>query len=229
MDQDKGGRPREGAEAKRAPLNMRTSPIIRARLEREADRNYCSLTQEVERRLQMTFDFDDNRGGGHNQAFFTMAIGAIRMVEERTGKTWNADAETFWAAKAAVERLMQAERPNNPPMPDGWQAAKQEQAAAEAAWNAAKAALDLHKGSAGDGLLGLLARGGSRTPEFEERLDGLQQDYIAASDRMINAQGASIAMIEPLAAAQKAAQAEGVGNAETMLQTYGPKLHAATQ
>ena len=31
------------------------------------------------------------------------------------------------------------------------------------------------------------------------------------------------------AAAQKAAQAEGVGNAETMLQTYGPKLHAATQ
>ena len=43
---------------KRAPLNMRTSPALRAKIEAAAAINYRSLTQEVEFRLERSFHED---------------------------------------------------------------------------------------------------------------------------------------------------------------------------
>jgi hypothetical protein len=42
----------------RQPLNMRTSPELRARLEESAERNRLSLTQEVMRRIDQSFEAD---------------------------------------------------------------------------------------------------------------------------------------------------------------------------
>jgi hypothetical protein len=113
MDVGKGGRPREGEEAKRAPLNMRTSPQIRARLEAEAEKNACSLTQEVERRLQLTFDSDTNFGGSHNYTFFRMVMATVHTIEQRNKAIWVDDQDTFWAVRAAISHLMEINAPSD--------------------------------------------------------------------------------------------------------------------
>lgn len=55
------GRPPEHGpgQTKRAPLNMRTSPDLRAKIEAAAENNGLSLSQEVERRLLASFDYED--------------------------------------------------------------------------------------------------------------------------------------------------------------------------
>ncbi|WP_419816137.1 hypothetical protein [Glacieibacterium sp.] len=110
-EKNRGGRPRQGPEVKRAPLNMRTSPAMRTQLEEAADARGWSLTQEVEARLQRTFDEDSYRGGSHNGAFFHLAVASARSIEERNGGRWDEDIETFWAVKAAVNSLLEVNRP----------------------------------------------------------------------------------------------------------------------
>jgi head-tail adaptor len=53
------GRPRHSpGEVKRVPLNMRTTPSLRAELEEAAGKSGRSLAQEVESRLERTFSED---------------------------------------------------------------------------------------------------------------------------------------------------------------------------
>ncbi len=113
----KNGRPTEGAEAKRSPLNMRTSPELRAMIERAADMNGLSLTQEVERRLRTSFIFDENRGGAHIGALANMVCSAIQMIELRTGQRWMDDFDTFTQVRAATERLLLWESPGSRDVP----------------------------------------------------------------------------------------------------------------
>lgn len=51
-----GGRPREGAEVKKAYLNMRTDPQLRARVGASAARRGLSIAQEVERMIRCQLD-----------------------------------------------------------------------------------------------------------------------------------------------------------------------------
>jgi predicted HicB family RNase H-like nuclease len=53
-----GGRPRHGAEAKKAPLNLRTDPNLRAQIEQLAQRDGLSLTQEAERLIRLGLERD---------------------------------------------------------------------------------------------------------------------------------------------------------------------------
>lgn len=53
-----GGRPRHGPQAKKAPLNLRTDPDLRAQVERLARRDGVSLTQEVERLVRLGLERD---------------------------------------------------------------------------------------------------------------------------------------------------------------------------
>lgn len=53
------GRPKKDrADAKRCPLNMRTTPALRERLEKCAARSGRSLAQEVEYRLEQSVMVD---------------------------------------------------------------------------------------------------------------------------------------------------------------------------
>lgn len=106
-----GGRPTQGSEAKRAPLNMKTSPSLRRSLEVAAGKTGRPLTQEVEARLERTFAEDAIRGGAHNAAFFHLAVASAVQIETRNGSGWHEDIETFWAVKAAVNRLLDLNRP----------------------------------------------------------------------------------------------------------------------
>ncbi len=105
------GRPTEGNTAKNAPLNMRTSPETRTRLEQAADINGRSLTQEVERRLWTSFIFDDSRGGPHIASLANMICATIQMLELETGKRWMDDFETFAAVRGSIERLLEWRNP----------------------------------------------------------------------------------------------------------------------
>ncbi|WP_294211386.1 hypothetical protein [uncultured Sphingomonas sp.] len=107
----KVGRPAEGKAAKNAPLNMRTSPDLRAKIEAAADANGRSLTQEVERRLITSFIFDDSRGGPHIGAFANMVCAVIQNVELDTGVRWMDDFDTFARVRGAVERLLEWRNP----------------------------------------------------------------------------------------------------------------------
>lgn len=54
----RGGRPRHGPAVKKAPLNLRTDPDLRARIERLAERDGLSLTQEAERLIRLGLERD---------------------------------------------------------------------------------------------------------------------------------------------------------------------------
>jgi hypothetical protein len=53
-----GGRPRHSAEVKKAPLNLRTDPALRAEIERLAERDGLSMTQEAERLIRLGLERD---------------------------------------------------------------------------------------------------------------------------------------------------------------------------
>ena len=128
------GRPAERESAKLAPPNMRTSPQLRAQIEKAADDNGRSLTQEVERRLMTSFIFDEVRGGQHINAFANMLSSTIHRLEVRFGKRWVDDPETFAAVKAATFRLLDWDSPRIDPGAayHEWQEAKGQRMAAQA-------------------------------------------------------------------------------------------------
>jgi predicted HicB family RNase H-like nuclease len=53
-----GGRPREGVHAKKAPLNLRTDPELRARVEASAAQHKITLTKAVERLVRRGLEAD---------------------------------------------------------------------------------------------------------------------------------------------------------------------------
>lgn len=53
-----GGRPRERAEIKKAPISIRTVPELRDEIERLSHRNGLSFTQQVERLLRIGLESD---------------------------------------------------------------------------------------------------------------------------------------------------------------------------
>lgn len=66
---------------RRSPLNMRTTPKLRAMLEAAAASNGRSLIQEVEYRIARSFDMDRAPEGR-----FTLCMGSRSFTPEEYGK-----------------------------------------------------------------------------------------------------------------------------------------------
>lgn len=84
MAEKLGGRPRHGAEAKKAPLNMRTDPELRKRIEAAARNRNLSLTQEVERRLRQSFILEKAGPGLEFMAHIT--VHSAEWIQRHTGE-----------------------------------------------------------------------------------------------------------------------------------------------
>jgi hypothetical protein len=136
MEGRKVGRPRKGDTAKRAPLNMKTTPQLRDRMQRAADANGRALTQEVEARLDRSLDRDDQFGGQHVATFVDLLGMTIRVIEQRHGARWIDEPGTYDAVEAASLRLLGWNRPREPDMH------YVKMAEVHRAWNAAHAAYD---------------------------------------------------------------------------------------
>jgi hypothetical protein len=101
-------------ERKRAQIPVRTSAALRERLRVDAAANDRSLTEEIERRLNLSFQFEDELGGAHTAQFFRSAAVGMRQVEERTGKRWTEDTETWRAVQVLIDRHIRNWRPTPP-------------------------------------------------------------------------------------------------------------------
>lgn len=141
-----GGRPRQGEQVKRAPLNLRTDPRLRERIEDAADSHGWSLTQEVETRLISSFTLEQECGGPHIRSFTTMLAAAMFRIETRTGKRWNEDRTTFAAVRSAIDLLLKGERPRLPAPEDGpLEQASSALTIARDKWKAARSALNEYR------------------------------------------------------------------------------------
>ena len=94
-----------GEGRKRWILSIRTTAEGRERLLKAADHNGRSLSEEIETRLQLSFQRDDAYGGFANAAFVNLLGSLIRDAEAETGERWRADPATW---RVARERILQA-------------------------------------------------------------------------------------------------------------------------
>lgn len=177
----KTGRPVEGGAPKLAPLNMRTSPQLREQIEKAADLNGRSLTQEVERRLMTSFIFDEVRGGPHIGSLANMVCASIQMIEQDTGHRWMDDFDTFTMVRAAMERLLAWKNPGADLREQVKLLKKQEVTQTKAT----QARVDLlafreAKGLApvGIGVLSMAQAAGKSIADYKTREDWAIEDYV---------------------------------------------------
>ena len=76
---------------KRWILSMRTTNDGRERIKEAAEANGRSLSEEIENRLERSFQNDDRAGGFANAAFVDLIGATIRDVEADTGLSWRSD------------------------------------------------------------------------------------------------------------------------------------------
>ncbi|GGH12607.1 hypothetical protein GCM10007036_10590 [Alsobacter metallidurans] len=120
------GRPKKSdEEAKRAPLGFRTTRELRAKLEEAADASGRSLAQEMEIRLERSFDFvqivdraikttiaatsamvEEKRlsavGGSHNAQLGELIAYIAFLVEAEREKRWTEDQDTRHAVESRL-------------------------------------------------------------------------------------------------------------------------------
>jgi hypothetical protein len=99
---NRGGRPTERDEAKRAPINMRITPATRSALDAAAAREGRSLAQEIEQRLERSLELEKAQGGPATAALVATIVADIAEIERLTGKSWAVDNETYFAVRRAV-------------------------------------------------------------------------------------------------------------------------------
>ena len=107
------GRPKLAAgEGKKTPINMRTTAVLRARLDMEAAASGRSLAHEVEHRLEKSFNDEDARlqGFGSEGRLTTMRLLALaaELAETSTGKDMLTDTETAENAYDAMTGVLDA-------------------------------------------------------------------------------------------------------------------------
>lgn len=108
------GRPRHGDTEKRKALNLRTTDEMRALLEAAAVEGGRSLTQEVERRLASTFKVSASAQTSALGPMLRRLATVVDLAEQRTGKQWDTDPETFWAVRAGFNDLVDRLMPEEP-------------------------------------------------------------------------------------------------------------------
>jgi hypothetical protein len=105
-------RTRRGGQAKRHPLNMRTTEAMRRRLEQAVEASGRSLVQEVEHRLERSFTqdeaFEATLGGKHNADLIRAFTTATWLIERATGKQWSQDLATAHQVRHALSTIVLA-------------------------------------------------------------------------------------------------------------------------
>jgi Arc-like DNA binding domain len=113
----RGRPPIPEADRKRANLTFRTRSGMREKLEAAAAQSGRSVSEEVEYRLERSFQqaesIADILGGVATANLLLLISMAIQEVEKATGKSWREDAGTYDRMKlAAIYILNEAPRPD---------------------------------------------------------------------------------------------------------------------
>ena len=111
----KRGRPAlPAAERKLSSMGFRPTPALRADLERAAEDNGRSVSQEIQSRLERSFLDEGALGGPELYELFRILAGTAKLVEARTQKRWFDDWKTALAVQTAWKRLTIAFMPKVP-------------------------------------------------------------------------------------------------------------------
>jgi hypothetical protein len=108
------GRPQQGPQRKTRSLNLKTSDELRALIETAAAEGGRSLTQETERRLAASFGVSASAMTTEVGPLLRRLATVVDLAEQRTGKRWDADPETFWAVRAGFNDLVDRLMPDEP-------------------------------------------------------------------------------------------------------------------
>lgn len=220
-EKSKGGRPKHGEAAKRSPMNMRTTPQLRERIEEAASVFGYSLTQEVERRLISSFVFDDTYGGIHNNTLVSLLGSTIRAIEEERGANWREDDATWYAVKAAADRLLRWHRPKSK-ADDQLNALIAESEASRAALDQCTQALDDFRTSVGIiSVRGVAFDSPTKQPAPTGMFGGGLAQYLNPRAKMTEEQVQEEAKLE--FAVQEARERDKVAN-EALMSRIRPKV-----
>ncbi len=113
-----GPKPRGPFEGKRKTLTTRITERTRRRLDEASEATDRSLSQEIEFRLEESFQRDrfenaifEALGGREHYPLLVMVGNAVRMVEEGSGQRWHQDFETAAQVKNAITTIIDAFSP----------------------------------------------------------------------------------------------------------------------
>jgi len=115
----RGGRPSERDEAKRAAVAVRTTPTIKAMLKAAADARGRSITQEIEQRLERSFDDERLLGGSASASLLRRLLSLIEDAETEAGAAWHESYVAYHAVRRSLlEGIPQLMALRRPPMPN---------------------------------------------------------------------------------------------------------------
>nr|WP_128083353.1 hypothetical protein [Methylobacterium sp. B34] len=98
-------------ENKRSPLNMRTTAKLRDALEKEASKADRSLAQEVEARLERSFQEDELLAAfigdqTHSQLLIRVLASTVRRIEGLRGDRFVDSPETAWHCRNGINFVL---------------------------------------------------------------------------------------------------------------------------
>jgi hypothetical protein len=113
MDQPKAarGRPSKGDEAKRHSVGIRTTKALKDKMEVSCAASGRSMAQEIEYRLEQSFR--DEAESADTRTLLRMISSMIFLIEHQTGKSWRDDSDSWLAVKAAVDKVLDDNRPDD--------------------------------------------------------------------------------------------------------------------
>lgn len=92
-------------------LSVRTSNELHVKLQGALRESGRTLTQEVEMRLERSFQRDDFVGGARNAAFLDLLGAGIKEIEVSTSGSWLSEVQTWDQVADLVGRLVGERRP----------------------------------------------------------------------------------------------------------------------
>jgi hypothetical protein len=102
----RGRPPLKSGEAKRASFNTRLRNALKEQLEESARAAGRSLSEEIESRLERSFDRAESLGGLEYEALFQMMAAAARVIEARLGRSPFSDPMASAVARNAWRQII---------------------------------------------------------------------------------------------------------------------------
>ncbi len=102
----RGRPPLKSGEAKRASFNTRLRNALKEHLEESARAAGRSLSEEIETRLERSFDRTESLGGLEYEALFQMMAAAARVIEARLGRSPFSDPMASAVARNAWRQII---------------------------------------------------------------------------------------------------------------------------
>lgn len=102
----KGRPPLPKGKAKREAIGLRTTPELKERLQKAADKSGRSLSQEAEFRIELSYLADSFLGGQKYADVARYMSVVIDIIESHKKARWTADYETFQAVLVAVRMIL---------------------------------------------------------------------------------------------------------------------------